>query len=143
MGINYGWERLPQGGTQYIIQLDPQSLEALRGGQPLESDVPPSAGEVRSYRIVVGTAPLPHDTPPEPLKAPPETPTPPSQPTSSWLLTLLALFASLGANVFLGWVALGQRRRCRDKNEKRDMAEKKEQPPLSSKMPRDPAREQK
>ena len=54
LGIDVGWQRLPEGGMQYIIQLDPQALEALRAGQPIESDIPAGAGEVRSYRIIVG-----------------------------------------------------------------------------------------
>ncbi len=123
LGINAGWQRLPKGGMEYIIQLDPQSLEALRAGQPIGSDVPPSAGEVRSYRIIVGTERLPHDVPPEkPKPSPPEPAKPakpsPPEPSRPWLpmtLTLFGLFASLGANVFLGWVALGLRRRCREK----------------------------
>ena len=46
---------------EYIIQFEPQDLEALRDGQTIGSDIPPAAGDVRSYRIVVGTKPLPHD----------------------------------------------------------------------------------
>ncbi len=61
LGIDYGWQRLPEGGMQYIIQLNPQALEALRAGQPIESDIPAGAGEVRSYRIIVGKEQLPHE----------------------------------------------------------------------------------
>jgi hypothetical protein len=64
LGIDVGWQRLPEGGMLYIIQLDSQTLEALRAGQPIESDIPTGAGEVRSYRIVVGKAKLPRDIPP-------------------------------------------------------------------------------
>ena len=64
MGFDYGWQRLPEGGMQYIIQLDPQTLELLRAGEPIQSDIPPSAGDIRSYRIVVGTQKLPRDIPP-------------------------------------------------------------------------------
>jgi hypothetical protein len=64
LGVDVGWQRLPEGGMEYIIQLDPQTLEILRSGEPIQSDIPPSAGEVRSYRIVVGTQKLPHDAPP-------------------------------------------------------------------------------
>ena len=112
LGINVGWQRLPEGGMEYIIQFDPQSLDALRAGQPIQSDVPPGAGEVRSYRIIVGTEKLRRDVPPEKPKPPPPEPTQPRLPMT---LTLFGLFASLGANVFLGWVALGLRRRCRER----------------------------
>ncbi len=59
VGINVGWQPLPEGGMEYIIQLDPQTLEALKAGETIHSDVPPSAGEVRAYKIVSGTKKLP------------------------------------------------------------------------------------
>jgi hypothetical protein len=40
----------------------------------------------------------------------------PEQPAKPWLpltFTLFGLFASLGANVFLGWIAWDSRQRCR------------------------------
>jgi hypothetical protein len=172
MGIDVGWQRLPEGGMEYIIQLDPQTLETLRAGQVIQSDIPPNAGEIRSYRIVVGAKKLPRETPPpvaspipklmepkpiEPNEArltapyalppnpgvkrlaeqpahfmePPSTaaaakpqPKPTSetqseQPQKPWLpltFTLLGLFASLGANVFLGWIAWESRQRYRAKS---------------------------
>jgi hypothetical protein len=167
VGVEAGWQRLPAGGMQYIIQLDPQTLEILRAGEAIESDIPPSAGEIRSYRLIVGKKPLPRETPPLPPTAPkvPEpkaaerqsfspaphalTPDPgsrllaehtaayeeqphtaaaagpppkaaaqvsPDRPTAPWLpltFTLFGLFASLGANVFLGWIAWDARGRLR------------------------------
>jgi hypothetical protein len=169
-GSDVGWQPLPEGGTEYIIQLGPHELDALRRGRPFESDVPRSAGEVRAYRIVVGTAILPHEAPPprsayraEPGRrwtdvwpaplAEPEDKARAGQPAprgaglsgnagstvgqanrdthagresrqvssaepaaKPWLwltVTLMGLFASLGSNLFLGWIALDLRRRCR------------------------------
>ena len=54
VGIDVGWQPLQEGGTEYIIQLDPQSLEALKAGQPIESDILPGAGEVRSFKFYLG-----------------------------------------------------------------------------------------
>jgi hypothetical protein len=142
LGFDVGWQRLPEGGMTYIIQLDPQTLETLRAGQPIESDIPPSAGEIRFCRVVVGTAKLPRETPAAP--SPPPKPaerkeppvdqlgtaasgkTPPSttaevqpeQPAKPWLpltFTLLGLFASLGTNVYLGWIAWDSGQRWRAK----------------------------
>jgi hypothetical protein len=162
VGIDAGWQRMPDGGgMEYIIQLDPQSLETLRSGEVIQSDVPPSAGDVRSYRIIVGTKQLPHETPPapEPKAAEPKNPeqhaptpaapqtlaanpggkplggsaasfevlsdaagnpslkvpmeAPPEKPSKPWLpltFTLFGLFASLGANVYLVWIAWDSRR---------------------------------
>jgi hypothetical protein len=169
LGVEVGWQRLPEGGMQYIIQLEPQTLDALRAGETIESDIPPKAGEIRSYRLVVGKKPLPRDTPPAaakpaepkivdhpPFSAPPHALTPdpgsrmlpehtaayaepqkatpiaqslpkatpeasPAKPTVPWLpltFTLFGLFASLGANVFLGWIAWDARQRLRTTNRK-------------------------
>lgn len=161
LAIDVGWQRLPEGGTEYIIQLDLQTLEVLRSGKPLQSDIPPAAGEVRSYRIVVGAEKLPHDPLPAPQSSaasmpepeafgrkepqplaprplaldrsgntfsaaralyeeqagaapadkPPQKPAPqaeaetPAKPWFALTFTLLGLFASFSANVYLGWIA--------------------------------------
>ena len=62
-GSDVGWQPLPEGGTEYIIQLNPYELNVLRRHLPLQSDVPRSAGEVRAYRIVVGNDILPRLAP--------------------------------------------------------------------------------
>jgi len=130
LGIDVGWKPLPEGGVEYIIQLDPLALEALRDGQPLQSDIHPDAGEVRSYRIIVGSEKLTREKQParpkptkEPLeKLPKESPTnkrpqpPPPLPAKPWLpltVTLFGLFASLGANVYLAWIAWEFRQRAK------------------------------
>ena len=162
VGINAGWHRTPDGGMEYIIQLDPQNLESLGDGRALQSDVHPEAGVVHSFQIIVGKQPLPRETPPNQpdlQKPPPTPPTPerlptgtagksipgrtvsheesdkaatepsPSEPSSEalppepakpWLpltFTLLALFASFGLNLFLGWIAWDSRKRVRADSE--------------------------
>jgi hypothetical protein len=162
-GSDVGWRPLPEGGTEYIIQLGPHELDALRRGRPVESDIPRSAGEVRAYRIIFGTAMLPREAPPPrsayraeagsrptygspaSLAKPQEKARtaapaarvaaagssgsaattagqanrggrPSAEPAKPWLwlsVTLLGLFASLGSNVYLGWIALDLWRRCR------------------------------
>ncbi len=74
VGIDVGWEPLPGGGVEYIIQIEPEMLDTLRDGEDLGSDIP-SGLDVRSYRIVVGTGKLPRRKPAEPATAPKETPT--------------------------------------------------------------------
>jgi hypothetical protein len=160
VGVNVGWQPLPEGGTEYIIQLDPQTLEALKAGQPIQSDIHPGAGDVRSYRIIMGTKqpqrinPAPSgelsekaaaqarafprklipDPDVKPLAAAPaafEEPAGASrsgaartgptdvnsdQPARPWMpliVVSLALFASLGGNVFLTWIFADLRRRYR------------------------------
>jgi hypothetical protein len=116
-GFQYGWEQLPDGRMEYIIQLDPAALEALRDGEALRSDIPVAAGEIRAYRIVMGRGRPRRDTPPAkpsppPAKVTPVEPPRPAQTSLPLTLTILGLFASLGTNVFLGWIAWGFRRRC-------------------------------
>jgi len=149
LGIDVGWKPLPEGGVEYIIQLDPLALEALRDGQPLQSDIHPDAGEVRSYRIIIGSEKLTREEQPvrpkptkesqekltrekqpaqpkptkESLKKLPKKsptnnrPQPPSPlPAKPWLpltVTLFGLFASLGANVYLAWIAWEFRQRAK------------------------------
>jgi hypothetical protein len=55
VGIDVGWQPLQEGGMEYSIQLDPQSLETLKAGEPIESDIPPGAGDVRSIKFFFGT----------------------------------------------------------------------------------------
>jgi hypothetical protein len=69
-GFDVGWERSPDGGVEYTIQLDPATLDALRAGQPIASDIRPEAGSVRSFRISVGAEKLRRDAPPP---SPPKT----------------------------------------------------------------------
>ena len=67
VAIDVGWQPLPDGGFEYIIQLEPQTLESLKDGQDLSSQLPPSLQGVRTYRITVGNNPLPHEGDPPPV----------------------------------------------------------------------------
>jgi len=59
LGIDVGWRPLPSGGIEYIIQLEPEVLEALKSGEPIESAVLPEVENIRAYRITVGRGKLP------------------------------------------------------------------------------------
>jgi len=64
LGVDAGWQPLPEGGMEYIIQIDPASMQVLREGEALRSDVPPAIGTVRSWRVIFGDDPnLPKETP--------------------------------------------------------------------------------
>jgi len=63
LGVEAGWEPLPEGGVEYIIQLEPELLETLRRGQSIRSDIRPELRDIRSYRIVVGEGPVPRELP--------------------------------------------------------------------------------
>jgi len=72
VGIDVGWRPLEDGRFEYILQLEPSVLEALRAGREVASDIPDGARGARCYRLTVGTATLPRsDTPPAPADAAP------------------------------------------------------------------------
>ncbi len=70
LGIDVGWQPLPEGGMEYIIQIEPELLDSLRSGQPLQSDIPPQVRDIRAYRIVVGDQPVPRELPQSAVGAP-------------------------------------------------------------------------
>lgn len=63
--VEVGWRPLPGGGMQYLIQLDPATVEVLlRTGQAIDSYIPPQVKDVRGFQIGVGTGKLPRIDPP-------------------------------------------------------------------------------
>jgi hypothetical protein len=79
VGIEVGWEPLPDGGHEYSIQLEPDLCDLLRRGtDEITSEVPPNIN-VRRYRMFVGTGKLPKiDGPAQPPGAPEFPPEPPA-----------------------------------------------------------------
>ncbi len=67
-GVDFGWQPIAGGGVEYIIQIEPELLESLASGRAdIVSEIPPFLRGVRSYRITVGTGPLPHHGEPPPV----------------------------------------------------------------------------
>ncbi len=79
VGIEVGWEPLPDGGHEYSIQLEPELCDVLRRGtDEITSEVPPQIN-VRRYRMFVGTGKLPKiDGPAQAPGAPEFPPEPPA-----------------------------------------------------------------
>jgi hypothetical protein len=75
LGIEVGWEPLPGGGHEYTLQLEPQLLKVLEGGQEEIFSEVPAGVDVRRYRIVVGVGKLRRDYGPlaAEIEQPPET----------------------------------------------------------------------
>ncbi len=69
VGVDTGWTKLDSGGYEYIIQIPPEQLDALRAGGEFGSDLPADTGEIRSYRVVIGTGPLVNQGVPLPPEA--------------------------------------------------------------------------
>lgn len=86
-GVEFGWQPLPDGGIEYLIQVEPQLIDSFREFG-YSSDLPTGLRDIRRVRIVVGTEPLPNQGdlvgPVPPMNTPPVASTPPDrEPTFS------------------------------------------------------------
>jgi len=62
VGIDVGWQPLDNGGVEYIIQIDPETLSTVqREGFTVE--VPPQIRNIHRFQVVVGYAELPRQAP--------------------------------------------------------------------------------
>ena len=59
IGVDYGWQPTDNGDLEYIIQIEPSLLDALREGDELKNAIPQQVQGVTRFRIVVGTQTLP------------------------------------------------------------------------------------
>lgn len=85
MGVDYGWQVDADGRIEYIIQIEPMTLIALREGHDIESQIHPSVGNVRRFRIRVGTEPVPQPVlPPREPEKDTSSPTPPAGVEYGW-----------------------------------------------------------
>lgn len=94
LGVDYGWHHTPDGQLEYLIQLEPSLVRSLENGVDVTSEMMPEVrGNVRRFRISVGTGPLPRETivqtsaqspAQSPSKKPGDTPTtPPADPQAN------------------------------------------------------------
>jgi uncharacterized RDD family membrane protein YckC len=62
VGVDLGYRPASNGGAEFIIQIDPATLPALRPGERLDIDVPREARELRPshFSITLGNESLPH-----------------------------------------------------------------------------------
>ncbi len=82
-GINVGWEKTGDGGYVYIIQIEPETLDALKAGLPIESHLEPRFRGIRSYRIVVGKGEVPREGMPDMPEKPTPKPFPITEPAEA------------------------------------------------------------
>jgi hypothetical protein len=71
LGIDYGWQPVAGGGIEYIIRLEPETLDDLVAGtEDIVSDLPANMVAVRSLRLTTIEGPLPNEgeDPPRPLR---------------------------------------------------------------------------
>ncbi len=57
--VDFGWQELPGGGIEYLVQVEPSLVDSFRQGG-FASDIPPGLRDVRRIRIVVGEKELPN-----------------------------------------------------------------------------------
>ena len=70
MGVDYGWQPASDGQMEYIVQIEPVTLIAMREGQEVVSQIDPQMRNARRFRIHVGTEMVPRrGNPPAQLPA--------------------------------------------------------------------------
>jgi len=77
VGVDYGWQVNRAGELEYIVQIEPQLVAALRNGEKLESEIPPNMRNIRRIIVRIGTGELPHDPLPAEHRATPAAATSP------------------------------------------------------------------
>jgi hypothetical protein len=82
IGAEAGWQPLPDGGTEYIVQIEPAMLGTLQMGRDLQSPIPPELKDVRAVRVHIGLVPPPRKDLPAPAAPPRLTERPPA--TNFW-----------------------------------------------------------
>ena len=59
LGVEFGWEPNDDGGLEYIVQIDPESMKNLGKDTPLRSDFPRDLRGLQTIRFQVGEKKLP------------------------------------------------------------------------------------
>ena len=60
LGIDVGWQPTDDGRLEYIIQIEPELLEAFKNGElEITSDIDPGVDRVHAFRVIVGNDLLP------------------------------------------------------------------------------------
>jgi hypothetical protein len=57
--VTFGWQELPEGGIEYLVQVEPDLLDSFHK-EGFASDIPKGLRDIRRIRIVVGQGRLPH-----------------------------------------------------------------------------------
>ncbi len=72
LGVDARWPPLPDGGSQYVIRIEPQVLDRLESGaiEAVGSYVPPYVKDVRAFQITIGPQRLPNNAPTADVQSP-------------------------------------------------------------------------
>jgi hypothetical protein len=58
-GVTFGWRELPEGGIEYLVQVEPDLLDSFHK-EGFASDIPKGLSDIRRIAIIVGVGQLPH-----------------------------------------------------------------------------------
>ena len=70
LGVDYGWQPAADGQLEYIVQIEPVTLIALRDGRDVISNIDPDMRNIRRFRLRVGTDVLPRQGSPPAAQVP-------------------------------------------------------------------------
>ncbi len=63
LSVDVGYQPLPDGGVEYIIQIEPELVDVIRRGEKDVTSTIPADLDVRKVRVTIGNAQLPHVIP--------------------------------------------------------------------------------
>ena len=68
-GVEAGWQNLDTGGSEYILLIEPDSVEELKT-KGITHEISPQAVDIRRIVVFIGEGTLPRDAPQDATKAP-------------------------------------------------------------------------
>jgi len=60
-GVDFGWQKGPDGDAELVVQIEPAALEALKSGHEITNQIPRDLADIRRFRIRVGSGSVPRD----------------------------------------------------------------------------------
>ncbi len=54
LGVDYGYQVTDQGQLEYVVQIEPEAIESLKAGQPIQVGLPPDSERIQVFRVQVG-----------------------------------------------------------------------------------------
>ncbi|WP_147274151.1 hypothetical protein [Bremerella cremea] len=55
LGVDYGYQVTDQGQLEYVVQIEPEAIDSLKAGHPIQVGLPPGSERIQVFRVQVGT----------------------------------------------------------------------------------------
>ncbi|WP_105351024.1 hypothetical protein [Blastopirellula marina] len=54
LGVDYGYQVTDQEQLAYVVQIEPEAIESLKAGHPIEVGLPPDSERIQVFRVQIG-----------------------------------------------------------------------------------------